>query len=183
MILWPFGGTMSSITFVKNGQPMNSYTLVRTLVSAPKPSFSRGGAISCPEYVFGGSNTIEIYNSLAKYIIHSALQGVNGTIFAYGQTSSGKTHTMKGDPDSPGIIPLAISEIFMFIQQVRQDGNRSNLIIWLDPKITNPNSHLADARKESFCCVSHTSRFERRTTRSSQSGQHQAGDSRRLRGT
>jgi centromeric protein E len=72
------------------------------------------------DYVFGNnSQTIDIYNSLAKYIIDSALQGVNGTIFAYGQTSSGKTHTMKGGIDSPGIIPLAISEIFSFIQQVR----------------------------------------------------------------
>jgi centromeric protein E len=71
------------------------------------------------DYVFGdNSQTIDIYNSLAKYIIDSALQGVNGTIFAYGQTSSGKTHTMKGEMESPGIIPLAISEIFSFIQQV-----------------------------------------------------------------
>jgi centromeric protein E len=73
------------------------------------------------DYVFGNnSQTIDIYNSLAKYIIDSALQGVNGTIFAYGQTSSGKTHTMKGGIDSPGIIPLAISEIFSFIQQVHE---------------------------------------------------------------
>ena len=40
-----------------------------------------------------------------------------GTIFAYGQTSSGKTHTMKGDNDAPGIIPLAISDIFTYIEQ------------------------------------------------------------------
>lgn len=87
----------SSITLVRDGQPTNSYTF---------------------DYVFGNnSQTIDIYNSLAKYIIDSALQGVNGTIFAYGQTSSGKTHTMKGGIDSPGIIPLAISEIFSFIQQ------------------------------------------------------------------
>ena len=45
--------------------------------------------------------------------------GVNGTIFAYGQTSSGKTHTMMGNPDQPGIIPLALSEIFESIQRVR----------------------------------------------------------------
>lgn len=71
--------------------------------------------------VFGEeSQTIDVYNALAKSIIESTLQGVNGTMFAYGQTSSGKTHTMKGDHLSPGIIPLAISEIFSFIQQVGQ---------------------------------------------------------------
>lgn len=40
------------------------------------------------------------------------LEGFNGTVFAYGQTSSGKTHTMKGCESEPGIIPLAVHDIF-----------------------------------------------------------------------
>lgn len=44
-----------------------------------------------------------------------------GTIFAYGQTSSGKTHTMRGGEDGPGIIPLCIDEIFSAAGQVRLD--------------------------------------------------------------
>lgn len=36
----------------------------------------------------------ELYDVAAKPIIDSVLEGFNGTIFAYGQTSSGKTHTM-----------------------------------------------------------------------------------------
>jgi hypothetical protein len=40
------------------------------------------------------SNQKEVYDSAAKPIIDSVLEGFNGTIFAYGQTSSGKTHTM-----------------------------------------------------------------------------------------
>ncbi|KAG0474889.1 hypothetical protein HPP92_014575 [Vanilla planifolia] len=39
-----------------------------------------------------------------------------GTVFAYGVTSSGKTHTMHGDQNSPGIIPLAIKDVFSIIQ-------------------------------------------------------------------
>ena len=38
----------------------------------------------------------EVYDVAAKPIIDSVLEGFNGTIFAYGQTSSGKTHTMQG---------------------------------------------------------------------------------------
>jgi len=30
-------------------------------------------------------------------VIDSVIEGFNGTIFAYGQTASGKTHTMEGD--------------------------------------------------------------------------------------
>ena len=35
-----------------------------------------------------------------------------GTVFAYGQTSSGKTHTMFGNEADYGIIPLSIEQIF-----------------------------------------------------------------------
>ncbi|XP_015635862.1 kinesin-like protein KIN-7E, chloroplastic isoform X2 [Oryza sativa Japonica Group] len=39
-----------------------------------------------------------------------------GTVFAYGVTSSGKTHTMHGEQKSPGIIPLAVKDVFSIIQ-------------------------------------------------------------------
>ncbi|XP_065281930.1 uncharacterized protein [Dermacentor albipictus] len=42
--------------------------------------------------------------------------GFNGTIFAFGQTSSGKTYTMMGNSSQPGLIPLAINAIFDIIQ-------------------------------------------------------------------
>ncbi|KAF2925733.1 hypothetical protein DAI22_06g073800 [Oryza sativa Japonica Group] len=45
------------------------------------------------------------------------MKGINGTIFAYGVTSSGKTHTMHGDQISPGVIPLAVKDIFNIIQE------------------------------------------------------------------
>ena len=45
---------------------------------------------------------------------------VLGTIFAYGQTNSGKTYTMMGTDDNPGFIPLAISYIFDYIKNVRR---------------------------------------------------------------
>ena len=46
------------------------------------------------------------------------LQGINGTIFAYGVTSSGKTHTMIGTEEDPGIAPSIIDELFLCIAQV-----------------------------------------------------------------
>ena len=42
---------------------------------------------------------------------------LSGTLFAYGQTSSGKTHTMSGNVDSPGIIPYALDEVFNYISK------------------------------------------------------------------
>ncbi|XP_045615052.1 centromere-associated protein E isoform X2 [Procambarus clarkii] len=58
----------------------------------------------------------DVYIEVAEPIVESALAGFNGTIFAYGQTSSGKTFTMMGNKDSPGIIPLAIQNIFRSIE-------------------------------------------------------------------
>ena len=49
--------------------------------------------------VFTTSATQEaVYNTTAKPVVYSVLDGFNGTVFAYGQTSSGKTFTMQG-PD------------------------------------------------------------------------------------
>ncbi|XP_066983070.1 centromere-associated protein E-like [Macrobrachium rosenbergii] len=58
----------------------------------------------------------DIFFEVAQGIVESALAGFNGTIFAYGQTSSGKTYTMMGEKSNPGIIPLAIQNIFNSIE-------------------------------------------------------------------
>ncbi len=49
---------------------------------------------------------------------HTHTYSPSGTIFAYGQTSSGKTHTMMGDATEMGVVPLAMQEIFSYIENV-----------------------------------------------------------------
>ncbi|XP_060216887.1 kinesin-like protein KIN-7D, mitochondrial isoform X1 [Lycium barbarum] len=67
--------------------------------------------------VFGpDTSTQEVYEVAARPVVKAAMEGINGTVFAYGVTSSGKTHTMHGDHISPGIIPLAIKDVFSIIQ-------------------------------------------------------------------
>ncbi|KAF3442671.1 hypothetical protein FNV43_RR16587 [Rhamnella rubrinervis] len=68
--------------------------------------------------VFGPTTTTRhVYDVAAQHVVSGAMEGVNGTIFAYGVTSSGKTHTMHGDQRSPGIIPLAVKDAFSIIQE------------------------------------------------------------------
>ena len=55
-------------------------------------------------------------------MIKGAVGGFNTTIFAYGQTSSGKTHTMMGNKEDPGIIPLAMDQLFSIVEKT-QDRN------------------------------------------------------------
>ena len=45
-------------------------------------------------------------------ILFFACQGFNSTIFAYGQTASGKTHTMLGTDSEPGVIWRSVNSIF-----------------------------------------------------------------------
>ena len=45
------------------------------------------------------------------------MEGYHGTVFAYGMTGTGKTFSMQGTKDSPGVIPLAITDIFSYIRE------------------------------------------------------------------
>ena len=45
------------------------------------------------------------------------MEGYHGTVFAYGMTGTGKTFSMQGTASSPGIIPLAITDIFSYIRE------------------------------------------------------------------
>jgi centromeric protein E len=53
------------------------------------------------------------------------MEGFNALIFAYGQTASGKTHTLSGSPSEPGIIPLSIRDLFA---QIRSSPDREFLL-------------------------------------------------------
>lgn len=68
--------------------------------------------------VFGPATTTRhVYDIAAQHVVCGAMEGINGTVFAYGVTSSGKTHTMHGEQKSPGIIPLAVKDVFGIIQE------------------------------------------------------------------
>uniref|UniRef100_A0A8C7I4Q2 Kinesin-like protein n=1 Tax=Oncorhynchus kisutch TaxID=8019 RepID=A0A8C7I4Q2_ONCKI len=75
--------------------------------------------------VFQPNTTQEqVYNACAQKIVKDVLEGYNGTIFAYGQTSSGKTHTMEGnlhDTDGMGIIPRIVQDIFNYIYSMDEN--------------------------------------------------------------
>lgn len=85
-------------------------------------SIGVGGKTFTFDRVFDPSCDQEtVYKGAAHHIVQDVLSGYNGTIFAYGQTSSGKTHTMEGkmsgdetDPNH-GVIPRIINDIFNHI--------------------------------------------------------------------
>ena len=65
------------------------------------------------DYVFDQNETQDqIFNSTTKFLLDGVVNGFNATVFAYGATGAGKTYTMLGNEDNPGIMPLTISELF-----------------------------------------------------------------------
>lgn len=71
------------------------------------------------DHIFSQETTnTNVYEKVVGPIIESVLDGYHGTVFAYGQTSSGKTHTMMGNDADPGIIKRAIAYIFERIHKV-----------------------------------------------------------------
>mmetsp|Transcript_36397 Transcript_36397/g.50026 ORF Transcript_36397/g.50026 Transcript_36397/m.50026 type:complete len:586 (-) Transcript_36397:174-1931(-) len=100
-----------------------------------------GKMVSSSSYTFdqvydSDSQTNVIFEKTAKNIINSVLEGIHGTIFAYGQTSSGKTFTMQGNREHPGIIPLSIRHIF---SKIEEDNDREYLLRVSYMEIYNEN--------------------------------------------
>lgn len=66
-----------------------------------------------------------VYDAAAKRLVRRVMEGYHGTVFAYGMTGTGKTFSMQGTAQSPGVIPLAITDIFSYI---RENPNREFLL-------------------------------------------------------
>ena len=62
----------------------------------------------------------DVYEKTGKILIDGVLNGRNGTVFAYGATGSGKTHTMVGNERDPGMMLLSLADIF---DGVRRHGD------------------------------------------------------------
>lgn len=54
----------------------------------------------------------DVYAATTRPLLDSVLDGYNATVFAYGATGCGKTHTITGTSASPGIIFLTMQELF-----------------------------------------------------------------------
>lgn len=77
------------------------------------------------EIVFGPESSQEsIYETCVKPLLHHVLNGKNASVFAYGPTGSGKTHTIVGDKLAPGIIPRCVQDVFSQISTEIANGKR-----------------------------------------------------------
>ncbi|THH07214.1 hypothetical protein EW145_g3540 [Phellinidium pouzarii] len=85
------------------------------------PQYHKSTGNPAPEYfydeVLTGSANKPVYNAAARSHVNAAMDGYNSVVFAYGQTASGKTFTLTGTDDEPGIIPRAMKDVFAYIRR------------------------------------------------------------------
>ncbi|XP_068244080.1 kinesin-like protein KIF19 isoform X2 [Palaemon carinicauda] len=95
------------------------------------------------------SSQKEVYEETTKVLIEDVLNGFNATVFAYGATGAGKTYTMVGSPEQPGIMVRALNDLFHTMEsnedrQVKTKISMSYLEIYNEniKDLLEPGGHL-----------------------------------------
>eukprot|EP00746_Dinoflagellata_sp_MGD_P136089 gnl/MRDRNA2_/MRDRNA2_70075_c0_seq1.p1 gnl/MRDRNA2_/MRDRNA2_70075_c0~~gnl/MRDRNA2_/MRDRNA2_70075_c0_seq1.p1 ORF type:complete len:1063 (-),score=212.48 gnl/MRDRNA2_/MRDRNA2_70075_c0_seq1:89-3277(-) len=126
-------------------RPMNAREIgTEKIVSVSNGAVSlmdeHGGAKTYPFDVTFNSMSLDgpefadqakVYNEFGRTTLVHILNGYNTTVFAYGQTGTGKTYTMiggtaQGDNDQ-GLVPRTFTDIFVEVEKLKQKGYRIQL--------------------------------------------------------
>ncbi|KAI5125048.1 hypothetical protein M0805_007472 [Coniferiporia weirii] len=78
------------------------------------------------------SRQTDIYEATARPLLDGLLDGYNATVFAYGATGCGKTHTISGTDDDPGIIYLTMADLFRKIEEKKSEYNVDIYVTFLE---------------------------------------------------
>ncbi|EFN87836.1 Kinesin-like protein KIF19 [Harpegnathos saltator] len=108
----------------------------------------------------------KVYEGTAKTLAQDVLNGYNATVFAYGATGSGKTHTMVGTSSNPGIMVRALNDIFLAAQKlpdnteftVSEWRRQSRFFLRIEKFLTNNALFLNPVEK--FYCIEVLSFFD-----------------------
>ncbi|KAM8927360.1 kinesin-like protein KIF18B [Pelodytes ibericus] len=83
--------------------------------------------------VFGESATQQdVFEHTTKEILDGVLNGYNCSVFAYGSTGAGKTHTMLGTEADPGVMYLTMVELYRRIEAIQEEKVCEVLISYLE---------------------------------------------------
>ncbi|KAG6334382.1 hypothetical protein ID866_4703 [Astraeus odoratus] len=74
----------------------------------------------------------EVYSTTAKPLLNRLLDGYNATVFAYGATGCGKTHTISGTEMDPGVIYLTMADLFQRIEDRKDEWNSEVVVTFLE---------------------------------------------------
>ncbi|KAH9627536.1 hypothetical protein KSS87_008391 [Heliosperma pusillum] len=75
---------------------------------------------------------LEVYSTTTADLVEAVLQGRNGSVFCYGATGAGKTYTMLGTVGNPGVMVLAIKDLYTKIKQRSFEGHHTVHLSYLE---------------------------------------------------
>lgn len=71
--------------------------------------------------VFGAQSTqLDIFDTSVEPLLNRFMQGESCVLFAYGMTNAGKTYTIQGTPQNPGLLPRLVSQLFERMEHEKQ---------------------------------------------------------------
>ncbi|NWI70228.1 KI18B protein, partial [Todus mexicanus] len=70
----------------------------------------------------------EVFQHTTRDVLDSVLDGYNCSVFAYGATGAGKTYTMLGSEESPGIMYLTMVELYRKIEARKEEKSCEVLV-------------------------------------------------------
>uniref|UniRef100_A0A8D3BIX1 Kinesin-like protein n=1 Tax=Scophthalmus maximus TaxID=52904 RepID=A0A8D3BIX1_SCOMX len=74
------------------------------------------------DHVFGETSTqVDIFESTTKGVLDGLMNGFNCTVFAYGATGAGKTHTMLGAQNEPGVMYRTMTDLFKRMDDAKEE--------------------------------------------------------------
>lgn len=101
--------------------------------------------------------TLDVYTETTKNLVNSLMAGYNCSVFAYGSTGSGKTYTMLGSPEDPGIIFFTTMDIYKQLEEEKSQNLELSISYFeiyneliydlLDPTSSKPLLLLEDPNK------------------------------------
>ncbi|KAJ3511548.1 hypothetical protein NLJ89_g4034 [Agrocybe chaxingu] len=91
----------------------------------------------------------EVYEHTTQPLLKGLLDGYNATVFAYGATGCGKTHTISGTESDPGVIYLTMADLFQRIEDRKDEWNVEVMVTFLEiyneeirDLLAEPGSHV-----------------------------------------
>ncbi|XP_061466560.1 kinesin-like protein KIF18A [Rhineura floridana] len=78
------------------------------------------------------SSQLEIFEDTTKTMLDGFLNGYNCTVLAYGATGAGKTHTMLGCPEDPGVMYRTMMELYNSIDQMKEEKHCAIAVSYLE---------------------------------------------------
>ncbi|XP_002735267.1 kinesin-like protein KIF19 [Saccoglossus kowalevskii] len=106
------------------------------------------------DYAFDAKATQEDVYQQTSFLIDGVLDGFNATVFAYGATGAGKTYTMLGQDNDPGIMARTLNDLFTAMEDTSENQVYKVTMSYLEiynemiRDLLNPSSGFLDLRED-----------------------------------